>query len=331
VALPQVPGGRAGLPRQVAGRLVPQRRHAGPRAGRRHGPPLLALRRARREARPGAVVSADHEVRRRAARLQRPGMARADQADADQLDRPVRGRRSRLQDGGGRGPGGRRRGPRLHDAARHALRRHVHGAVARARAGAQAHPPGSQGRSRGLRDCSRPCHGDRADVDRAREDRRVHRLVRAQSSQRRAHPDLDRRLRPGRLRHRRDHGRARPRRARLRVRPQVRAADPARHRRPGGFGGGGRGRAGSGLHRPRRGRPNGQLGPARRQAGEAGFRRHRRHAGSPGQGQGFGQLSAARLARQPAALLGHADPGRLLRRGWHRARPGRPASRPAAG
>ena len=36
----------------VAGRLVPQRRHAGPRAGRGRGPPLLALRREGREARP---------------------------------------------------------------------------------------------------------------------------------------------------------------------------------------------------------------------------------------------------------------------------------------
>ena len=36
-----------------------------------------------------------------------------------------------------------------------------------------------------------------------------------------AHPDLDRRLRARRLRHRRDHGRARPRRARLRVRARA--------------------------------------------------------------------------------------------------------------
>ena len=41
----------------VAGRLVPQRRDARPRAGRGRRPPLLALRRAGREARPGPVVS----------------------------------------------------------------------------------------------------------------------------------------------------------------------------------------------------------------------------------------------------------------------------------
>ena len=47
-----------GLPREVAGRLVPQRRDAGARAGRGRRPALLALRRAGREARPRAVVPA---------------------------------------------------------------------------------------------------------------------------------------------------------------------------------------------------------------------------------------------------------------------------------
>ena len=59
---------------------------------------------------------------------------------------------------------------------------------------------------------------DRAAVDRSREDRRRDRCRRDQPGQRRADPDLHRRLRPGRLRHRRDHGRPGPRRARLRVR-----------------------------------------------------------------------------------------------------------------
>ena len=45
--------------------------------------------------------------------------------------------------------------------------------------------------------------------------------------ERRAHPDLHRRLRADGLRHRRDHGRARARRARLRVRARVRPADRA--------------------------------------------------------------------------------------------------------
>ena len=54
-----------------------------------------------------------------------------------------------------------------------------------------------------------------------------------QPGQRRAHPDLHRRLRAGRLRHRRDHGRARPRRARLRVRARSSACrSGASWRRP---------------------------------------------------------------------------------------------------
>ena len=58
VDVPALPGEGPGLPQDVAGRLVPQRRDAGARAGRGRRPPLLALRRARREARPGAVVPA---------------------------------------------------------------------------------------------------------------------------------------------------------------------------------------------------------------------------------------------------------------------------------
>ena len=52
--------------------------------------------------------------------------------------------------------------------------------------------------------------------------------LRDQPGQRRADPDLDRRLRADELRHRRDHGGAGARRARLRVRAEVRPAD---HRR----------------------------------------------------------------------------------------------------
>ena len=65
------------------------------------------------------------------------------------------------------------------------------------------------------------------------QDRRPHRLVRHQPGQRRADPDLDRRLRPDGLRHRRDHGRPRPRRARLRVRDGLRPADRPRRRQDG--------------------------------------------------------------------------------------------------
>ena len=51
-------------------------------------------------------------------------------------------------------------------------------------------------------------------------------VVRHQPGERRADPGVDRRLRADGLRHRRDHGRAVRRPARLRVRPEVRPADP---------------------------------------------------------------------------------------------------------
>ena len=62
--------------------------------------------------------SCARRVRRRAARLHRPRLARAGPDHADQLDRPVRGRRDRLR-GRARRPPDRRRPPaRLHDPAR---------------------------------------------------------------------------------------------------------------------------------------------------------------------------------------------------------------------
>ncbi len=90
------------------------------RAGDRR--PLRALRHAGRAAPPGAVVLQDHRLRRPPARGLRPArvLARARGHDAAQLDRPLRGRRGDLPPGG---PGPRL--PRLHDAARHALRRHL--------------------------------------------------------------------------------------------------------------------------------------------------------------------------------------------------------------
>ena len=71
---------------------------------------------------------------------------------------------------------------------------------------------------------------ERMSTDEARaRDRRLHRRLRDQPGHRRAHPGLDRRLRPDGLRHRRHHGGALRRPARLRVRPRLRPADP-RHR-----------------------------------------------------------------------------------------------------
>ena len=169
--------------------------------------------------------------------------------------------------------------------------------------------PETARRGRGVRRAGPPPDRDRPPVDRPREDRRRHRRRRHQPGQRRADPDLHRRLRAVRLRHRRDHGRARPRRARLRVRPAVRAADPARRRGPGH---GGRRADGRRLHRPRRRRAPGQQRRVRRAAGRRGRQGDRREAGRARAGRAQGHLPAARLADQPPALLGHADPGRLL-------------------
>ena len=69
------------------------------------------------------------------------------------------------------------------------------------------------------------------------------------------------------------------------------------------------------LHRPRRRRGAGQL--AARSTGrpaDEGWHGDRRLAGGGRPGRADGHLPAARLADQPPALLGHADPGHLLRR-----------------
>ena len=81
----------------------------------------------------------------------------------------------------------------------------------------------------------------------------------------------------------------------------------------------------------RRGRDD-QLRPLRRHP-RAPSRRGEgyRLAGGEGTGQGRRQLSPARLAHQPPALLGRAHPHRLLRKVRHRPRPLRGPARPPAG
>ena len=91
---------------------------------------------------------------------------------------------------------------------------------------------GTAASGRGVPRADRIEERSRADGTGEGEDRRLHRRVCDQSGQRRANPDLDRRLRADRLRHRRDHGRAGARRARLGVRAEISAADP-RSRRGG--------------------------------------------------------------------------------------------------
>ena len=148
-----------------------------------------------------AVDAAHHRVRRPAARRPRPArLARLDQADAAQLDRPLR--RARQVDF----PVAERRRRRhrgVHDAARHAVRRHLHGAGARAPAGRRAsrRRPGPTATRRstwtgGAADARRGGRGlprqvaaaqrPRAPGRGPREDRRVHRRVRDEPGQRRA-------------------------------------------------------------------------------------------------------------------------------------------------
>ena len=310
VAVPALPRARAGLPQGGGGQLVPQGRDgARQRAGDRR--PLRALRHAGRGAPARAVVLPHHRLRRPAARRPRDRrLARARGQDAAQLDRSLRGRRGHVRV---RGAG--RRLPGLHHPPGHAVRRDVlrDGAGAPGRA-----PPGARDRARagGARLRQRgPDRGrHRARRGRAREDRRAARAHGRQPRQRRADPDVGRRLRADGVRHRRDHGGAGTRRARLRLRDEVRARDPARDRR----------RRGAAL--PGR-RPDRQLGSAlRRDAQPRGARRDRRLARRRGPRAPLGQLPPARLAALAPALLGLPDTGRALRRLRPRAGPRRPAA-----
>ncbi len=316
MVLPPVPEGGARLPGDIARRLVPERWDARPRAGRGRGPPLLAVRGESREARPRPVVPQGHELRRRAARLQRDRLARADQDAADELDRSERGRGDRLHDGARRPSARRRRAAGLHDPTGHALRCHVHGPGpgASSRRDADVTGPTRRGRCVCRQDADRD--GDRAPVDRPGEDGRVDRCRRDQPGQRRADPDLDRRLRPGHLRDGRDHGGSGPRRARLRLRRALRPADPASRCRPGHRR---RRRVVRRLPRSRRRRNPRQLGPIRWPAGGRGRQGDRRGPGRTRAGQADGHVPPPRLAGQPPAVLGRTDPGHLLRTGRDRA------------
>ena len=234
---------------------------------------------------------------------------RLDQADAAQLDRALDRRVGAVPGRGAR----RRRHRGVHHPARHVVRRHVHGARARASARRRDHRrtsgPTTSSRNdfasnaldawKGVFGIDRPAARRRQPLPRVRrrrrpisngrpraqgEDGRLHRRVRDQPDERRAHPDLHRRLRADGLRHRRDHGGARPRRARLRVR---RASSSCRSCRSSA-------RATSGS-------PNAT--PTRRRADVArGVRRRRRRA----------ELVERRgLARRPARRRGQARDHRV--------------------
>ena len=227
VALPQVLRGGARVPQGRDRQLVPERPDgARERAGDRRT--LRALRLGGRGAHAGAVVLPDHRLRRPASRRHGDArvLARARAHDAAQLDRALGRGGGHLSD-----RGARHRHPRLHDAPRHALRRHVLRPLARACARrATGERDSARAGGHGLRaPCGRP-PGCRARRPREGEDRGLHRAVRHEPGQRQPASDLGLRLRAHGVRHRRDHGRARPRRARLRVRKALRAAHQDSHR-----------------------------------------------------------------------------------------------------
>ena len=88
--------------------------------------------------------------------------------------------------------------------------RHVRRPRAGAPARRAAHDAGAARRRRGVRRPRPRGHRDRPALRRAREDRRLHRLVRRQPAQRRPRAHLGGRLRAAHLRHRRGDGRPRP-------------------------------------------------------------------------------------------------------------------------
>ena len=223
VAVPEVPRAGAGLPQEQPGQLVPQRPdRAGQRAGRRR--PLRALRRRGHQARADAVVLQDHRLRPGAAG--RPGRPGAD------LARPGASTPSATGSAAPRAPTST--SPSWTATTRMTVYTTrpdtLFGATFMVVA-ADAQLAGRAGHRRAAAGVRRLPGGgpqglrDRAAVDRPPEDRRLPGALRRQPGQRRADPDLGRRLRAGRLRHRRDHGRARAGPARLGLRREVRPAD----------------------------------------------------------------------------------------------------------
>ncbi len=198
VDLPEALREGARLPRRGPRQLVPC---AGDGAVERRG----AGRKVRRDGRSGRAPhhapmdAAHHRVRRSAARRSRRArLAPRHPRDAAQLDRAQRRRGGALPD--------RRqrcvvRG--VHDATRHALRRDVLRARARAPAARGDRDAASQGGGRRVRRGRTQPVGSRSPVrGREGQDRHLHRCLRDQSRHERAHPDLDGRLRADVVRHR---------------------------------------------------------------------------------------------------------------------------------
>ena len=284
-------------------KLVPDRPDgARERAGDRR--PLRALRRRGRGQEPDAVVLQDHRLRRRAAR--RDGTARALAGarpdDAAQLDRPLRGcARSIFRvDGSARTmPVFTTRPDTLFGATFFVLApEHP------ARRAADSAPDGECARVR-IRAC-RGAHG-RSSARRREKDGVFTGRYAVNPVNGEAIPIWVADYVLMELRHGRDHGRAGARRARLRLRRQVRAADPARSSRPAD----GEAREGRRVrpHTPRTrcwstpASSTGLPAPEAKQAIVDVARGARPRGGDD-------RLPPARLAALAAALLGLPDPDR---------------------
>ena len=322
VAVPAHAGARHRLQDHRRRELGPGRPdRARERAGHRRA--RLAHRRAGREARDPDVLPRHHALlggtpvrARRAGRL-----AGARARDAGELDRAQRGRESFLSL---RDRGRARRAQGLHDARGHDHGRHLRRGRRRASAGGARGRAGCRGARLRRRMPPRQRHGSRP-RDHG-EERRRDRPHRAPSADRRRRAGLGRQLRADGLRRGRGDGRAGPRRARLRVREEVRPADPARDRR--------RGpalldRRLAGLVRGAR--PLRELRRLRRARLRRRDRRDRARPRVEGPRPQAGGLAAARLGHLAAALLGLPDPDHPLPGLRRRAGAGRPAARAPAG
>ena len=313
VALPALPRGRPGLPPDGAGRLVPQRpgrlaREQVEGADRA----LLALRHAGRSS---ATWSSGSSARRSTPTscstsrgIDWPEPIRLMQTNW--IGRS-RGRRDRLHHGARRAPGRGRRAARLHHPAGHAVRRDVHGPRAGAPAGGEADGARAPRGGRGLR--------------RAGARRRPRSSACPPTARRRACPSAPTRSTPSTASASRSGSPTTCWPATAPARswpcpPTTSATSPSRSR----FGlpirrviapaGDGRRRVRRRVHRPLPTTSGWSTRAGSRPAGAGGMRAivDWLERGRPGQADRH--LSPARLAGQPPALLGHADPGRLLRR-----------------